>query len=72
MSAVSFEGDNIVFRFPPLPEGVKDRGLPEIGEGIRRGKNAYWLPIGKNVDWQTELVNLLDRLEKVFVNEVKG
>ncbi len=72
LSAVSFEGDNIVFRFPPLPEGVKDRGLPEIGEGIRRGKNAYWLPIGKNVDWQTELVNLLDRLEKVFVNEVKG
>ncbi len=37
------EGGSIVLRYPPLPAGIESRSLPELGAGIRSGKNAYWL-----------------------------
>jgi transcription-repair coupling factor (superfamily II helicase) len=45
LASVSMEGDQIVLRFSPLPEGAS-RSLPFAGPGIRSGKNAYWMPVG--------------------------
>jgi transcription-repair coupling factor (superfamily II helicase) len=41
LADVGFEGRQLVLRYPPLPEGVESRNLPEIGKGIIAGKNAY-------------------------------
>jgi transcription-repair coupling factor (superfamily II helicase) len=69
LAAISIEGEHIVLRFPPLPEGIKDRGLPEIDGQTRKGKNAYWLPIAKSDHWQSELETTLERLNEVMKSE---
>lgn len=63
LASVSVEGDQIVLRFPPLPDGMPARNLPPIGFGARAGKNAYWLPIA-NGDWQAQLVGALEEVAK--------
>jgi transcription-repair coupling factor (superfamily II helicase) len=41
--SVGLEGEQIVLRFPPLPDGLPKRELPDLGRNVRAGKNAYWL-----------------------------
>ena len=62
LASISIEGDQIVLRYPPLPEGLKARNLRDMGGEARRGKNAYWLPILGESNWQDRLDNLLTRL----------
>ena len=66
LSAVSWEGGQVVLRYPSSSDG-KDKEaerLPDLGPGIRGGKNAYWAAIGKEEDWQENLLEVLDRLVK--------
>jgi transcription-repair coupling factor (superfamily II helicase) len=54
------EGEQIVLRYPPLPEGVSSRNLPNIGPQVRSGKNAFWLPLGNDEqEWKTRLLETL-------------
>ena len=64
LASVSGEAGQIVLRFPPLPEGEPARQLPELGEDIRTGKNAIWIPIDEEDAWQEKLVSVLDELCK--------
>jgi transcription-repair coupling factor (superfamily II helicase) len=68
LSSVTLEGDQLVLRYPPLPEGVTSRNLPEIGEGARAGKNAYWLALAGEEDWQKRLTQLL----QAFLTKAQG
>src|SRR5512136_88449 len=43
--SISGEAGQIVLRFPPLPDGESSRALPELGNNIRSGKNAIWIPV---------------------------
>ncbi len=59
------EGGSIVLRYPPLPAGIESRSLPELGAGIRSGKNAYWLT-GVNFNqesWRSFLIDTLRQVE---------
>ena len=60
--SVSCEGGQIVLRYPPLPERETTRPLPEFGNDIRTGKNAFWMPLNEAGDWQEKLLNVLDQL----------
>ncbi len=62
LSSINIEGGQIILRYPPLPEGETSRQLPDFGDDIRTGKNAYWMPVSENVDWQEKLLNLLNQL----------
>ncbi|REG10616.1 transcription-repair coupling factor [Pelolinea submarina] len=62
LASISIEGDQIVLRYPALPEGLKVRDLADLGNDARRGKNAYWLPILGEGIWQERLDALLTRL----------
>ncbi len=59
-ASVGFEGQQMVLKFPPLPEGSEGRKLPEIGLGVRPGKNAYWISL-KHIqkDWQIILPEVI-------------
>ena len=60
LSSVTNEGDQIVLRYPPLPEGVTQRKLPSI-QTARAGRNAFWMPMDENDGWrEVLLVTLLD------------
>ena len=62
--SVSMESGQILLRYPAPPEGVEAKRLPDLGSGIRGGKNAYWCMFGKDVDWQERLLEMLERLTK--------
>jgi transcription-repair coupling factor (superfamily II helicase) len=62
LSAISWEGGQIVLRYPPLSEDKDGQRLPDLGPGIRGGRNAYWCSFGRDVDWQDKLLEVLERL----------
>jgi transcription-repair coupling factor (superfamily II helicase) len=62
LASVSGEGGQIILRFPPLPEGESTRPLPELGEDIRTGKNALWIPVKETNGWQEKLLTVLREL----------
>jgi transcription-repair coupling factor (superfamily II helicase) len=63
LSAINWESGQIVLRYPPLSE-EQERRLPDLGPGIRGGRNAYWASFGKDEDWQEKLLDVLGQLEK--------
>jgi transcription-repair coupling factor (superfamily II helicase) len=62
--SVGVESGQIVLRYPVSPEGTEAKRLPDLGPGIRGGKNAYWCLFGKDGDWQERLLEILERLRK--------
>ena len=65
--SVTVEGDQIVLRFPPLPEGIKSRNLPQLAPA-RTGKNAYWMKF--KIDdhtWKMDLISLLDDINNARI-----
>jgi transcription-repair coupling factor (superfamily II helicase) len=64
LSSINWESGQIVLRYPPSPEDREGRRLPDLGPGIRGGRNAYWASFGNEDDWQERLLDVLERLEK--------
>ncbi|MBI4926892.1 MAG: transcription-repair coupling factor [Anaerolineae bacterium] len=58
LASVSFEGEQIVLRYPPLPEGVNERNLRTLGREVRAGRNAYWM--AATGEWREHLLSVLD------------
>jgi transcription-repair coupling factor (superfamily II helicase) len=60
LASVSREGEQIVLRFPPLPDGAQPRTLPALGFGSRPGKNAYWMTFQESdAEWRERLASLI-------------
>ena len=66
LGSISFDSGQIVLRYPQLQNGDKKEGnesvktlLKDVGPGVRTGKNAYWLAIGKDIEWQKKLLSIL-------------
>jgi transcription-repair coupling factor (superfamily II helicase) len=62
LSAVNWESGQIILRYPSSSDGREAERLPDLGPGIRGGKNAYWAAFGKDDDWQEKLLDVLERL----------
>ncbi len=60
--SVSGENNQIVLRYPALPDGAIPRSLPDVPTPARTGKNGIWLPIADQENWQTVLIDLLQNL----------
>jgi transcription-repair coupling factor (superfamily II helicase) len=58
--SVALEGDQIVLRYPPLPEGINERSLAAVGRDIRAGRNAYWMAAREG--WQERLLEALSAI----------
>jgi transcription-repair coupling factor (superfamily II helicase) len=67
--SVGMESGQIVLRYPAPAEGVEAKRLPDLGLGMRGGKNAYWCTFGKDADWQEELLKTLEKLEKLTTTD---
>lgn len=65
LAGVAVEGDQLVLRYPPLPEGLSSRNLPALA-GVRTGKNAYWMPMpALEEEWKQRLVDTLSAIIKL-------
>jgi transcription-repair coupling factor (superfamily II helicase) len=62
--SIGMESGQIVLRYPASPEGTDPKRLPDLGPGIRGGKNAYWCLFGRDLDWQERLLEVLERLQE--------
>ncbi len=63
LASVTLENDQLVLRYPPLPDGFPARNLPNLGPQARAGKNAYWLPLNGSPDsWKDRLIETLRKL----------
>jgi transcription-repair coupling factor (superfamily II helicase) len=63
LASVVLEADQIVLRYPPLPEGVSSRNLPTINYHTRTGKNAYWMPWNiEGENWRERLLTVLSTI----------
>jgi transcription-repair coupling factor (superfamily II helicase) len=71
LASVGFEGQQIVLRYPSLPEGIDTRSLPELGGPVTAGKNAYRIHLKglEEGDWQTPLIQTLLKLRALKENE---
>lgn len=59
--SVSVEADQIVLRFPPLPNGISARELAPIGMQTRAGRNAYWMKFDvEEPGWRENLLAVLN------------
>ena len=73
LASISVEGDQIVLRYPPLAEGEKSRELISLGQNVRSGRNAYWMPFDKiGSGWQIKLQEVLGRLIESISNGLEG
>jgi transcription-repair coupling factor (superfamily II helicase) len=62
---IGWESGQIILRYPSAPDEEKSpKRLPDLGPGVRGGKNAYWCMFGKESDWPERLLETLGRLEK--------
>ncbi len=66
LASVGFEGRQLVLHYPPLPEGIALRNLPELGKGIIAGKNAYriYFTNPEEEPWQQMLVSVLNKIRQ--------
>ena len=67
LASVTIEGEQIVLRYPPLPEGVTSRNLPNIGFQTRSGKNSYWMIKSPDVfEWKPRLLEVLTAINEAW------
>jgi transcription-repair coupling factor (superfamily II helicase) len=60
LASITNEGEQIVLRFPVLPEGIPSRELPPLGYQTRTGKNSYWMRFdSESSEWKERLIKVL-------------
>ncbi|HLF74924.1 MAG TPA: transcription-repair coupling factor [Anaerolineales bacterium] len=64
LSAISWESGQIVLRYPPSADGKEGQRLPDLGPGVRGGRNAYWCTFEKHTDWKPQLLEVLKKLDE--------
>lgn len=65
--SVTVESDQLVLRFPPLPEGTPTRDLPPLPVRSRSGKNSYWLPMDTDEEiWKQNLIGALKEINRLW------
>jgi len=62
LSAINWESGQVILRYPASLEEKDGQRLPDLGPGIRGGKNAYWCSFGE--EWQERLLDVLEKLDK--------
>ena len=63
--SITIEADQLVLRYPALPEGVPNRELHSPDARLRVGKNAYWMRVDVSGDaWREDLVEVLGKIAK--------
>jgi transcription-repair coupling factor (superfamily II helicase) len=60
LTSITVEADQLVLRFPQLPEGAVKRELAPLGYQTRIGKNAYWMKFSpEENEWRDNLLKVL-------------
>ncbi len=65
LTSITIENDQLVLRYPMLPEGVPARELTSPDPRVRVGKNAYWMRVETTHEaWREDLVEILGKITR--------
>jgi transcription-repair coupling factor (superfamily II helicase) len=62
ISSISGENNVITIRFPTLPQDSPPRRYPNLGKGVRTGKNTLWFSMTNEEEWQNRLRGIINKL----------
>ena len=63
LSAVSQESSGqILLKYTAPADGAESPRLPDLGNGVRGGKSAYWVTVAKEESWTVKLLDVLGEL----------
>jgi transcription-repair coupling factor (superfamily II helicase) len=63
LSAVGMESSGqILLKYAAPTDGSESPRLPDLGDGVRGGKSAYWVTLSKEENWMTKLLDVLGAL----------
>jgi hypothetical protein len=63
LSAVSQESSGqILLKYTAPADGSESPRLPDLGNGVRGGKSAYWVTVAKEESWTVKLLDVLGEL----------
>ncbi|MFN3492181.1 MAG: TRCF domain-containing protein, partial [Anaerolineales bacterium] len=64
LASVNWESGQILLKYPATSNGSEEKRLPDLANGIRGGKSAYWVTITKDEVWTVKLLEVLAHLNK--------
>jgi len=62
LASVNWEAGQILLKYAAPIEGSDGMRLPDLGNGVRGGKSAYWVSISKEEPWNVKLLEVLAQL----------
>ena len=62
LTSVSWESGQILLKYAAPVEKLEARRLPDLDNGIRGGKSAYWVTLSKDEVWTVRLLDALVQL----------
>jgi transcription-repair coupling factor (superfamily II helicase) len=62
LASVSWESGQILLKYAGPVDGSETMRLPDLGNGIRGGKSAYWVTVAKDEVWTVKLLDVLEEL----------
>lgn len=62
LSSVAWEAGQILLKYPSPASGSEAKRLPDLGNGVRGGKSAYWVTLSRDEVWTSKLLDILSRL----------
>jgi transcription-repair coupling factor (superfamily II helicase) len=63
LASVSMESSGqILLKYTSPADGSEARRLPDLGNGVRGGKSAYWVAVSKDETWMVKLLDVLEKL----------
>lgn len=62
LMSVTWESGQILLKYPQTNDTVEAKRLPDLPNGVRGGKAAYWVTISKDELWTVKLLDVLAQL----------
>jgi len=63
LASVSMESSGqILLKYAAPTEGSEATRLPDLGNGVRGGKSAYWITVAKDEIWTVKLLDVLGKI----------
>jgi len=60
--AVNMEAGQLLLKYAAPAEGSEVRRLPDLGNGVRGGRSAYWVMVAKDEVWTVKLLDVLSQI----------
>ena len=64
LNSVNMESSGqILLKYAAPTDGSEAKRLPDLGNGVRGGKSAYWVTVAKEEVWTVKLLEVLKQLD---------